>query len=320
MPTTDSNLAGNFISNTYQKILQTDSQFGKVGDEPFNLNELDSGGSKNAVLNGSGKAMPGLVIDHTSTTNGGLFLQAINGSSVEYQGIQLGNPSSTNTSAWGMNFGKTSAFQHRMFLSNMGNLWVGYMNDASNITAGVNSYSLYVSDGIQIGVNNTNGNGRINLVGNSPLENGAGFFINGESPFKVVRYFYDQGSGFKSFRTRYLKFPSTPSSQPGLNISTDPASNEWISDNEWTALVVGFARSQQSGDTPIKNAGCLAFTDGGYWKVGFSFANIAGGGPDQDWLIDVLFIKKGFFSNLRPSGRPSSAGSISDGSRGGSWS
>lgn len=84
---------------------------------------------------------------------------------------------------------------------------------------------------------------------------------------------------------------------------------------------VGFARSEDDNDgQQVQNAGCLVFNDGGFWKVGFSFANRSGGAPDQDWIIDVLFIKKGLFVDLRPDGRPSGAGSITNSSKGGDWS
>lgn len=314
MPTTDSNLTGTFIANTYQKILQVDTNYGATGISSYNQTDNITT-SKYTVLNGLGQIQKGLTIDSAGDSNAGLFIKD---NSNRLMGIQYQDA----VDGEGLNFWTPGSINANLFLKNTGSVWVGYTSGSNiPVTSDVSGYSLYVKNGVQVGENATGNNGRINLIGANPLENGSGMFINGEYPFRLVRYFYDQGNTFESFRTRNLRFPSSVAdvSQPGLNINNNPNSNDWISVSEWTALIVGFARSQQSDDTPIVNAGCLAFSDGGYWKIGFSFANIAGGGPDQDWLIDVLFIKTGFFNNQRPSGKPSGAGSITDGSRGGNW-
>ena len=72
-----SNLTGTFIANTYQKLLQVDTDNGSVGSTaPFSATNAKTT-SKHNILNGLGQSVGGLVIDQTGVSgfNGGLYLK-----------------------------------------------------------------------------------------------------------------------------------------------------------------------------------------------------------------------------------------------------
>jgi len=158
MPITDSNLAGNFISNTYQKILQTDSQFGHTGTNvPFTQANLVNT-SKHSLLNGSGNKVQVIAIEG-SDGGTGLFLKNTTLDANGAWGLSTlqADVANSNSEA-GLSFWRPSPSSnsnlHKLFLKNTGTLWVGYQGSSSapgtGIVPDVSGYSLYTKGGIRI--------------------------------------------------------------------------------------------------------------------------------------------------------------------------
>jgi len=288
-----SDLTGTFIANTYQKLLQYDNINGSVGTTAvFNIAHAISS-SKYNLLNGLGQTMPGFVIDTTGNGNGGLMFKDSNsdpGSLLfNLGGLWSIQTYETSNSEGGLNFrrpsGVTNPNNAKLFLKNTGSVWVGYQGSGNPvIPTDVANYSLYVKDGIQIGQNTAGNNGRINLIGANPLENGAGMFINGEYPFKIYRYKHQ--SEFNDDRYRFIK---------------DDLGNR-ISTTDWTAVVVGFYINGESGNAAGRIILCMTNPSGGEWQVGFN--NFSGNVSFKELVVDILLIKKGFYDDKRVFGSP----------------
>ena len=174
-----SNLTGTFIANTYQKLLQYDNINGSVGTTAvFNIADAISS-SKYNLLNGLGQTMPGFVIDTTGDGDGGLMFKDSNSDpgALSLGGLWSIQTYETSNNEGGLNFwrpfGVTNPNNAKLFLKNTGSVWVGYQSSgAPSIQTDVTSYSLYVKNGIQVGASSAGNNGRINLIGANPLENG----------------------------------------------------------------------------------------------------------------------------------------------------
>lgn len=165
MPTTDSNLTGTFIANTYQKLLQVDSQYGSIGTTaPFVTIDARTT-TKYNLLNGLGQSVPYVVIDHTAAPDGSVFLKNTGKDPNSLWGIQIEN-SGDNYGSSGLNFWRPSGSDESsgnnyLFLKNTGTTWVGFQsqnifNDiiessTSPLIQGYRgTYTLYVSDGILV--------------------------------------------------------------------------------------------------------------------------------------------------------------------------
>jgi hypothetical protein len=156
-------------------------------------------------------------------------------------------------------------------------------------------------------------------------------------PFRIVRYKYDEGGfSFEGPRSKYLKGDGS-GNPPEVtqiivqDISTDP--NDRVDVNKWTAVLVGWTRTTANRSHMLDRAGAIIHCNPGEteWRVSFTisapqnfYANIGIGGAfapvvlqdpnhsastnnstgskDQDWYFDVMFIRKGFYDDLRPNG------------------
>lgn len=162
MPTTDSNLTGTFIANTYQKLLQVDSQYGSIGTTaPFVTNDARTT-TKYNLLNGLGQSVPYVVIDHTAAGDGSVFLKNTGKDPNSLWGIQIENSGDAYGSS-GLNFWRPfgsdeSSGNNYLFLKNTGTTWVGFQSqnifddiiETSFIGGYRGTYTLYVSDGILV--------------------------------------------------------------------------------------------------------------------------------------------------------------------------
>lgn len=284
-----SNLTGTFIANTYQKLLQVDTDNGQNGVASFD-SLLARTTTKYNLLNGLGQTLPYLVLDSTSNGNGGIWLKDnTNDGTNNAWGIQISN-SDDSSDTPGLNFWRpfnSSNFgNYKLFLKNTGSAWVGYGGE-SNLPNDVANYSLYVRNGIQVGQNTTGNNGRINLIGANPLENGAGMFINGEHPFRIYRYSIQGGGDDAIFRTIIDETNNT------FNVT------------DWTAMIVGIYTDHDEG-------GINEFRQIDDWRVICEPTNWSNGvwrlhvryklQGDQGISfpqIDVLVIKKGLYFDNR---------------------
>lgn len=151
MPTNDSNLTNTYIANTYQKLLQVDSQHSAVGSIPFDNTDVQNAIDNDSatILNGLGQKQTAIIIDHdVQYNNGGVFLKNtsfIPGGMWGIQVAQAGSESGLNF--WGVG---SIAQNYKLFLKNSGTLWVGY-NDSSVPGADESGYNLYVREGITSG-------------------------------------------------------------------------------------------------------------------------------------------------------------------------
>ncbi len=148
MPTTDSNLTGTFIANTYQKLLQVDNINGSVGTTaPFDPTVANNT-SKYTLLNGLGQSVGGVVIDQTGVSgfNGGLFLK---NTSTGANNDGKGSWTLQTSGDGGLNISRNSDDNYLFFLKQSGSAFVGYKN--ATIPADISGYSLYVNDGIVSG-------------------------------------------------------------------------------------------------------------------------------------------------------------------------
>ena len=145
-----SNLTGTFIANTYQKLLQVDTDNGSVGSTaPFSATNAKTT-SKHNILNGLGQSVGGLVIDQTGVSgfNGGLYLKnttsGANNDSKASWTLQTSGDGGFNISRGGED-------NYKLFLKQSGSVWVGY--DNSNVPASdVSGHNLYVREGIKSGI------------------------------------------------------------------------------------------------------------------------------------------------------------------------
>lgn len=299
-----SNLTGTFISNTYQKIIQIDSD--SVSGLPIDASVGSPDTSKFTILNGLGEIKTSVAIDSSGNTNGGLFLKNTNGYGNVF-GIQV---SETLLGEKGLNFFKPiSSTEKRnadIFLKSTGSVWVGYgKNILGNAIVGTPSipldvvgYDFYVKTGVQVGITSSV-SGKINIVGIYDPFSGfnTGLLINGYRVIRLVRYIYNQGSEFESFRKRTLRWPNDR-----RHVVLDDSNTyepEDILPSEWSAVVVGFNFGNSDGRN-IDRGGCLSFVEDGKWRIGFTFANESGDAEDQDWVIDIMFIRVGVAIDYRP--------------------
>ena len=122
-----SNLTGTFIANTYQKLLQVDTDNGQNGVASFD-SLLARTTTKYNLLNGLGQTLPYLVLDSTSNGNGGIWLKDnTNDGTNNAWGIQISN-SDDSSDTPGLNFWRpfnSSNFgNYKLFLKNTGSAWV----------------------------------------------------------------------------------------------------------------------------------------------------------------------------------------------------
>ena len=281
-----SNLTGTFIANTYQKLLQVDNVNGASGTGSFtsidqtNLNST----SKFDLLDGLGDTVPYLSVNHGGSPLGGIFLK---NSPVETGtwGIQIAN-SGDSLNTPGLNIRKLglNSGEAKLFLKRTGTAWIGYdggfLGTPPGLEDDVLRYSLYVKDGIRVGKNETLSHGRINLIGANPLENGAGMFINGEYPFRTLRYKYS--ANFNDDRTRKI---------------TDSDNTTFFSTNEWSAHVTGIYMNSNVNTSDAEGLTAIMINDSGSWAIKFNIFNDTA--ADKSFVIDVLLIRKGFYDDLR---------------------
>jgi hypothetical protein len=284
-----SNLTGTFIANTFQKLIQVDSQYGATGsDVAFTQNDLVTT-SKYSLLNGLGNKISAIAVE-SGSTGSGIFLKNTTIDPGDAWGISTlqADPFNGNVEV-GLSFWRpspsTSPNLHKLFLKNTGTTWIGYEglsggSPGTGIVTDVATYSLYVKDGIQVGQNTTGNNGRINLIGANPLENGAGMFINGEYPFRTLRY--KHSSTFEFDRTRRI---------------TDSDNTTLFSVNEWSAHVTGIFMNSDVTTSDAEGLTAIMINDSGSWAIKFNIFNDTN--AQKSFVIDVLLIRKGFYDDLR---------------------
>jgi hypothetical protein len=287
-----SNLTGTFIANTYQKLLQVDSQYGATGsDVAFTQNDLVTT-SKYSLLNGLGNKISAIAVE-SGFTGSGIFLKNTTIDPGDAWGISTlqADPFNGNVEV-GLSFWRpspsTNPNLHKLFLKNTGTTWIGYEglsggSPGTGIVSDVATYSLYVKDGIQVGQDTTGNNGRINLIGADPLENEAGMFINGEHPFRIYRY--QVNASYVDDTQRFLE------DENGQNFST----------LEWTALVVGQQIIDFDGtvNSQIGLGITLRPDPSGYWEAYLYASNGDSSADLKLWIWDVMMIKKGFYQDRR---------------------
>lgn len=151
MPTNDSNLTNTYIANTYQKLLQVDSQHSAVGSIPFDNTDVQNAIDNDSatILNGLGQKQTAIIIDHdVQYNNGGVFLKNTSFIPGGMWGIQVAPAGSeSGLNFWGVG---SIAQNYKLFLKNSGTLWVGY-NDSSVPGTDESGYNLYVREGITSG-------------------------------------------------------------------------------------------------------------------------------------------------------------------------
>jgi hypothetical protein len=276
-----SNLTGTFIANTFQKLIQVDSQYGATGsDVAFTQNDLVTT-SKYSLLNGLGNKISAIAVE-SGSTGSGIFLKNTTIDPGDAWGISTlqADPFNGNVEV-GLSFWRpspsTSPNLHKLFLKNTGTTWIGYEglsggSPGTGIVTDVATYSLYVKDGIQVGQNTAGNNGRINLIGANPLENGAGLFINGEHPFQLERF--STGNDTDFIDTLYNM-------------------------NEWVGCVVGVDWFRDS-DEKVRRITAKIYsrpaTSTTNWTLELRYT---GEGTVDSIEVDCLFIKKGLFSDNR---------------------
>jgi hypothetical protein len=261
-----SNLTGQFIANTFQNLLQ-----------------IDSGNTSNSttILNGLGQVKTSVAIDSNSDSNGGLFIKDGQGPG-RVMGIQYVNANDGE----GLNFWTPGSINANLFLKRTGTTWVGYNSGGSVVVdPDVATYSLYVRDGVQVGENNTGYNGRINLIGANPLENGAGMFINGEYPMTVRRFraFNINTEDSRSFFIREFDYSPVDGRLPNA---------------DFLCMVVGFEfirQNNNSGDLSIIKLQAEPNLSTGFWIVDIRMRDDGGSINLGQVFVDVLIIKKGLF-------------------------
>jgi len=274
---------GKFIANTFQKVLQIDNINGSVGTTAtFDIADAISS-SKYNLLNGLGESVTGFVIDTTQNGNGGLMFKD---STSDPGGLWSIQTFETSSDEGGLNFWRPSAVSNpgnaKLFLKNTGTLCVGYQSGTLNpvIPADVASYSLYVKNGIQVGTSSAGNNGRINLIGADPLEDGAGMFINGEHPFRTLRYRHF--SNFDYDRTRKI---------------TDIDNSSLFSVNEWSAHITGIFMNAYTGTKDAEGLTAIMVEDSGSWAIRFNI--YMDDDRNKAFVIDVLLIRKGLYDDFR---------------------
>jgi hypothetical protein len=272
-------LFGKFIANTYQKVLQYDENDQYVTIANFDIADLLD--SKYTLLNGAGQALPGIAIDHTDQGNGGLYIkETIIDPTGSAWGLQhcygIGAPSNTDP---GIQFWRPYEGNFHLFLKNTGNLFVGYKGENS-VPVDVATYSLYVKNGIQVGTSSAGNKGRINLIGADPLEDGAGMFINGEHPFRTLRYRHF--SNFDNDRTRKI---------------TDIDNSSLFSVNEWSAHITGIFMNAYTGTKDAEGLTAIMVEDSGSWAIRFNI--YMNDDRNKAFVIDVLLIRKGLYDDFR---------------------
>jgi hypothetical protein len=292
-----SNLTGTFIANTFQKLIQVDSQYGATGsDVAFTQNDLVTT-SKYSLLNGLGNKISAIAVE-SGSTGSGIFLKNTTIDPGDAWGISTlqADPFNGNVEV-GLSFWRpspsTSPNLHKLFLKNTGTTWIGYEglsggSPGTGIVTDVATYSLYVKDGIRVGQNTTGNNGRINLIGANPLENGAGMFINGEHPFKLLRVRYEWLD---------LRLEKNPELRD--------ENNQPVSTSEWSAMIVGtyWDNDRSSGDVNddiVLDYRFRCLESSGIWILNL-MTEIDDDNNNWTTIHDILLIKKGFADDYRDS-------------------
>ena len=272
-----SNLTGTFIANTYQKLLQVDTDNGSVGSTaPFSATNAKTT-SKHNILNGLGQSVGGLVIDQTGVSgfNGGLYLKnttsGANNDSKASWTLQTSGDGGFNISRGGED-------NYKLFLKQSGSVWVGY--DNSNVPASdVSGYSLYVNNGIYMTGSNPG------ILAN---ENNFNFYMNSTS-----------GTPYHPFKIRrYSMFWTSP--QVNNKTLVDEFSNT-ISSTDWSAVVVGF-NCDSNQDIRVNNLICMVYRNSGIWKLRVGLDGDGAPASDQTWNIDIMFIRKGWYDDTSRNG------------------
>ena len=290
-----SDLTGKFIANTFQKLIQVDSQYGATGsDVAFTQNDLVTT-SKYSLLNGLGNKISAIAVE-SGATGSGIFLKNTTIDPGDAWGISTlqADPFNGNVEV-GLSFWRpspsTSPNLHKLFLKNTGTTWIGYEglsggSPGTGIVTDVATYSLYVKDGIQIGQNTAGNNGRINLIGANPLENGAGMFINNEHPMTVRRFqaFDINTQNSRSFFIREFDYSPGDGRLPNA---------------DFLCMVVGFEFIRQNdddGDLSIIKLQAEPNLSTGFWIVDIRMRDNGSSSIDLGQVyVDVLIIKKGLF-------------------------
>jgi hypothetical protein len=287
-----SDLTRKFIANTYQKLLQVDNALGATGsDVTFDQTELVQS-SKYSLLNGLGNKISAIAVE-SGSTGSGIFLKNTTIDPDGAWGISTlqADPFNGNVEV-GLSFWRPSPSNnpnlHKLFLKNTGTTWIGYEGlsgsaPGTGIVTDVATYSLYVKDGVQVGQNTTGNNGRINLIGANPLENGAGMFINNQHPFLIYRF--SHGNVGTNETTKRLKI-----------------NGQDVSVTDWSAMVVGIQINHTGSQIyrQIDDWRCICVDDNGFWAVNLKY-DLDGGDTQEFPRIDILFIKKGLYNDFRNS-------------------
>lgn len=193
-----SNLTNTFIANTYQKLLQVDTNNGATGgNAPFVQSNALNG--KHNLLNGLGQNVPGIVIDNTGNTSGGVYLK--NGGNT----FAL-TADKTDNLEDGLNIWTPGSLNANLFLKNSGSVWVGYTSGSSiPITSDVVGHNLYVREGIKVGIysgwpdfpNNGQQSNQYSLTNKVlQLGNNTEIFTSGVSVFSSNNSFDNQVSSY----------------------------------------------------------------------------------------------------------------------------
>lgn len=170
-----SELTGNYISNTFQKLLQVDPSLPSNGNVPFNINDAINN-DYHTLVNGFAQKHQGVVIDQGGN-DGGIFLKntsqdpnVVYGMRYEGDGLKI--------------FRRSSVEDQKLYIKNTGTVWVG---DNYTPTADFNNHNLYVDKGIYFKENNdrsfiTVGDGTSNAPNGRLYISAKNHYLHGEDP------------------------------------------------------------------------------------------------------------------------------------------
>lgn len=282
MPTTDSNLTGTFIANTYQKLLQIDNQYGSVGTTaPFNVIDVKNSSRYN-LLNGLGQSVGGLVIDQTGVGgfNGGLFLKnTSSGANNDGQASWTLQTSGDGS----LNISRGSFDNYKLFLKQTGSVWIGYNNSSSPV-ADIAPYKLYVLDGIY----SSDSTGSRSVTINTNTLTGPAITMNGPIPTITMNenasQFLVKQNGTNGFSPQVdfpihfltVDFDQTDNSNENLDANLN------IPVSDWNVAVIGADWGNEGGGKPI----VYTYINGSTWWVR---ADVIGDG-DDDTVVSCQFL------------------------------
>lgn len=187
------------------------------------------------------------------------------------QGIQGIQGNTGSTGATGATGPATPCAPTTLSFNNSGTLT--YADNCGNTITSPNGAWL-------VGGNTAPASNNIGNTGNAPLvfvtnnadrmsvQANGDIFVNGSKPIQIIRYF--------------------------CNNCDDPNRNTGVSATDWVAVIAGFYPTGDDGDAESTRA--RMYVNGGTWW----FKGDTEGPSDENWSVDVMFIKRQLVDDQRP--------------------